>query len=195
MKSICIFCGSSAGNSEEYLKAAKQLGNILAKEKIKLVYGGAKVGLMGIVADTVLENNGEVIGVMPRSLVEKEVAHNSLTELKIVDTMHERKAIMHELSDAFIAMPGGLGTLDEIFESLTWGQLDIHKKPCAFYNISGYYDKLLDFIRHSIDEGFINQKHLEMILVASKPEELLEKRSHYKHPVIDKAKWIKGNCS
>ena len=192
MKSICIFCGSSVGNSGEYLNATECLGRTLAKEKIRLIYGGAKVGLMGTLAETVLKNNGEVVGVMPRHLVEKEVAHHSLTELKIVDSMHERKAIMHELSDAFIAMPGGLGTLDEIFEALVWGQLDIHKKPCAFYNVSGYYDKLFGFIKHSIDEGFINQKHLEMILVASKPDELLEKISNYKHPLIDKVKWIKG---
>ena len=191
MKSICVFCGSSLGVKKEYQSAVEKLGHEFVKRNIKLVYGGAKVGLMGVLADTILKQGGNVFGVMPKSLVEKEVAHSSLSELVVVDSMHERKAMMHDLSDAFIAMPGGYGTFDEIFEALTWGQLDIHNKPCAFYNICGYYDKLLEFLTNTVEEGFISKPYVDMILTEQNPDLLLDMLNSYTHPQEDKAAWAK----
>jgi hypothetical protein len=187
MKKICVFCGSSSGNREEYSSAASELGRELAKRNIGLVYGGASVGIMGALADSVLENGGEVTGVIPESLVES-VGHEKLTELHVVDTMHARKALMFELSCAFIALPGGLGTLEEIFEVLTWGQLGFHKKPCGILNISGYFDHLLRFLEHSVSEKFVKEAHFDMLQNSETVGGLLDKLQHNRMPDIKK--WI-----
>lgn len=188
MKSICVYCGSSAGNSEIYTEEAKALGELLAAKQISLVYGGASVGLMGVIADTVLAAGGKAIGIIPESLVAHEVAHPNLTELKVVDSMHARKAMMAELSDGFIAMPGGLGTLEELFEILTWGQLGFHQKPCAILNVNGYYDKLLDYLEHSVAEQFLKPKHRSLLLSANNAQSVLEVMFAYK-PSYE-GKWI-----
>ncbi len=174
MKKICIYCGSSLGKSPNYREHAKQLATSLAQRKITLVYGGASIGLMGDIADTVLEHGGEVIGVIPQSLVERELAHKALSQLIIVDSMHARKAKMAELSDAFIAMPGGLGTLEELFEILTWQQLDLHHKPCGLLNIDNYYAQLIVFLKHIVDQGFAKQHDIERLLVHQQSNALLD---------------------
>lgn len=155
IKSICVFCGSDFGARDEYAESAAELGKTIAQRGIRLVYGGAKIGLMGIIAKSVMENGGHVIGVMPQHLADMEITYDGITDIRIVDTMHERKALMDSLSDAFIAMPGGMGTLEEIFEILTWAKLQLHNKPCGFLNILGYYDKLMDFLNHAKSEMFI----------------------------------------
>ncbi|MCP4722847.1 MAG: TIGR00730 family Rossman fold protein, partial [Desulfobacteraceae bacterium] len=155
MKKICVYCGSSPGRHPEYVAAARFLAEELLSRKIGLVYGGAHVGIMGEIADTVLKGGGEVIGIMPRALVDKEVSHPGLTELKIVDSMHQRKAMMADLSHGFIALPGGLGTIEELFEALTWAQLGFHKKPCGLLNARGYYDHLSAFLDHTVEEKFV----------------------------------------
>jgi len=166
MKKICVFCGSSNGNSSIYLEAAQQLGNELVKNGYGLVYGGASVGLMGAVADSVLDLGGEVVGVIPQSIADMEVAHTGLTSLEVVDDMHQRKARMMQLADGFIAMPGGLGTLEELFEVLTWSQLRLHQKPSALLNLGGYYDTLLDFLSHTSEQGFSKQAHISTLAVS-----------------------------
>lgn len=190
MKRICVFCGSSPGARPEYVEAARQLGRTLASKGIELVYGGAKVGTMGQVANAALEAGGEVIGVIPEQLVEKEVAFTELTNLQVVGTMHERKARMVELSDGFIALPGGLGTFEEFFEALTWAQLSIHHKPCGLLNVCGYYDKLIAFIDHAIEQQFVKSEYRAMVLIDEDSERLLEKFAAYQPPKIDKAAWI-----
>ncbi len=190
MKRICVFCGSSPGASPEYLQAATQLGYTLAGKKIGLVYGGAKVGMMGRIAEAVLEKKGEVIGVIPKGLAEKEVSFTGLADLRVVDSMHERKAIMADLSDGFIALPGGLGTLEEFFEVATWAQLGIHPKPCGLLNVRQYYNKLVDFLDHMVNERFVEPEHHSMILMDEDPERLLQKFEAYRPPVVDKAKWV-----
>ncbi len=155
MKRVCVFCGSQFGASAEYAALAARLGTALARRGLGLVYGGASVGLMGIVADAALAAGGEVVGVIPASMVDKELAHRGLTHLHVVDTMHQRKALMAESSDAFLALPGGLGTLDELFEILTWAYLGLHQKPIAVVNFAGYYDGLLTWLDHAVTEGFI----------------------------------------
>jgi hypothetical protein len=185
MKRICVFCGSSLGLKPEYKKAAQELGYLMAKEGIGLVYGGASVGLMGQIADQILKEGGEAIGVIPHFMVEKELAHPNLTQLKIVHSMHERKALMAELSDGFIALPGGFGTFEEFFEVLTWGQLNIHTKPCGLLNVSGYYNKLVGFIDSSVTEGFVKVECRDLILVSDEPKELLAKFKDYKAPNIN----------
>lgn len=192
MKKICVFCGSSKGAVPEYLAAAEKLGNVLSVNDFELVYGGAKVGLMGKVASTVCENGGEVTGVIPRDLFEKEVANTDLENLHVVESMHERKAMMADMSDAFIALPGGFGTFEELFEILTWAQLGFHKKPIGILNINGYYDKLIEFIDNAIDQRFVKEEHKEMFIVEECPERLIEKFKTYNAPVIDKAEWILG---
>lgn len=191
MKRICVYCGSSSGELPAYLESARILARELVKHDIGLVYGGASVGLMGEIADTVLEAGGEVIGVIPQSLVEKEVSHHGLTELKIVSSMHERKSIMAEISDGFIALPGGLGTIEELFEMLTWSQLGFHRKPCAILNVANYYDKLSLFLEHAVEQGFIKNIHREMLLVEEEPKKLLKVMATYKSPIVDK--WIGRN--
>ncbi len=190
MKRICVFCGSSPGSSPEYAKAAKQLGYTLASRDIGLVYGGAKVGIMGQIAKSVLEKGGEVIGVIPKELVEKEVAFTDLADLRVVNSMHERKALMADLSDGFIALPGGLGTIEEFFEVVTWAQLGIHPKPCGLLNVKQYYNRLLDFLDHTVNENFVELEHRSMILVDENPEKLLQKFESYHPPITDKAKWV-----
>ena len=190
MRRICVFCGSSPGARPEYLQAAKQLGYTLASKDIGLVYGGARVGMMGKIAESVLEKGGEVTGVIPKGLVEKEVAFTELADLRVVDSMHERKALMAELSDGFIALPGGLGTIEEFFEVLTWAQLGIHPKPCGLLNVKQYYDRLLDFLDHTVNENFVEPEHRSMILVDENPEILLQKFETYHPPIIDKVKWV-----
>ena len=188
-KKICVFCGSGKGNSPEYLEAAGHLGKLLAEKNIGLVYGGARVGLMGEVARNVLLNGGEVTGIIPKYLAEKEVANTDLTDLRIVGSMHERKAMMAELSDAFIALPGGLGTIEEFFEILTWAQLGMHTKPSGLLNINGYYDKLIAFVDHMVIQEFVRPENRSMILIDENPEALLDKFIHYEAPFVDKAKW------
>ncbi|MGD9212438.1 MAG: TIGR00730 family Rossman fold protein [Desulfobacteraceae bacterium] len=188
MKRICVFCGSNSGIRTEYRKAAKKLGQILVSKNFGLVYGGASVGIMAVVADTVLAKGGEVIGVMPQFLVEKEVAHKNLSDLRIVDSMHARKLLMAELSDGFIAMPGGFGTFDEFFEVLTWGQLRMHNKPCGILNTCQYYSHLLNFLDYAVTEKFIGPPHRSMILVDENPQTLLEKFETYQPP--DVKKWL-----
>jgi uncharacterized protein (TIGR00730 family) len=197
LKRICVFCGSSPGSHPKYLHAARELGRLLVRQGIELVYGGARVGMMGAIATTVLQEGGKVIGVIPRGLAEKEVAFTNLTDLRVVDSMHERKALMAELSDAFIALPGGLGTIEEFFEILTWGQLGLHHKPCGLLDIGGYFHSLLSFLDHAVDQQFIEPEHRSMILVDEQPAALLEQFRCYQPPTVDKAKWAlrlaKGN--
>jgi uncharacterized protein (TIGR00730 family) len=177
MKNICVFCGSHKGNNSVYEEAAQKLGAIIARHNVGLVYGGGGIGLMGTIADTVLKNSGKVIGVIPKSLVDQELAHSSLSELHVVKTMHERKALMSELSDAFIAMPGGMGTLEEFAEIVTWAQLGFHMKPFGLLNIAHYYDGLIEFFRHGVKEGFIHQRHIDMIIIDEDPDRLFTRIS------------------
>jgi len=185
---VCVFAGSNAGIRGEYADAARDLGALLAARGIGLVYGGARVGLMSVLADAALAAGGTVTGVMPSALVAKEVAHSGLTELHVVSSMHERKAMMSDLSDGFIALPGGWGTWEEFFEVLTWGQLGLHRKPCGLLNVSGYFDGLMSFVGHSIHEGFVRREFGSMISVATAPERLLDMLSAYQAPVVEK--WI-----
>ncbi|HVR42254.1 MAG TPA: TIGR00730 family Rossman fold protein [Thermoanaerobaculia bacterium] len=188
MKTICVFAGSSAGRESGYRAVAQELGRALAQRSLGLVYGGARVGLMGAVADAVLAAGGKVTGVIPAALVEKEVAHEGLSELRIVGSMHERKATMAELSDGFIALPGGWGTVEEFFEVLTWAQLGLHRKPCGLLNAGGYFDPLLSFIVHSVDQGFVRAEHRAMVRVSASASELLDDLAAYEPPRVEK--WI-----
>lgn len=163
MKKLCVFCGSADGLSPAYLEMATKLGQMMAQKKIALVYGGASIGVMGAIADSVLVHGGTVIGVIPKNLVDYEIAHKGLTELHIVEDMHQRKKLMYDRSDAFLSLPGGMGTLDEMFEILTWSQLKIHSKRCFIYNFQGFYDSLLAYLNHSHREGFIKTQHLCML--------------------------------
>jgi len=189
VKRVCVFCGSSPGARPIYSEKAIELGRILAESHIGLVYGGGKVGLMGALAQAAMEARGEVIGVIPRDLVRKEVAFTGIADLRIVSSMHERKALMAELSDGFIALPGGLGTIEEFFEILTWAQLGIHKKPCGFLNVGGYYDKMVEFIDYAVKEQFIGPGGRSLVLVDDDPSALLTKFREYRPPTIDKAAW------
>ncbi len=192
MKRICVFCGSSPGARPEYIRAAIHLGDTLALNDLGLVYGGARVGLMGKIAEAVLKNGGEVIGVIPKELVDKEVAFTQLKDLRVVGSMHERKALMADLSDGFIALPGGLGTIEEFFEVVTWAQLGIHTKPCGLLNVRHYYDRLMDFLDHTANEKFVESEHRSMILMDENPARLLQKFETYLPPKTDKAKWALG---
>lgn len=188
MKRITIFCGSSSGTDDLYKSQATLLGQTLAKQHIEIVYGGAKVGLMGAVAEGALSEGGKVIGVLPHFLRGKEISHEHLTQLILVDSMHERKAIMNELCDGIIALPGGFGTMDELFEMLTWAQLGLHKKPVALFNIDGYYDSLIALMQTMVDKGFLKAVNQKMLLVSDNIGELLEKMKNYVAPVV--GKWI-----
>ena len=172
---VCVFCGSSLGILTDYARAADNMGRLLAQRGIELVYGGGNVGLMGVVADACLGEGGRVVGVMPRALVEKELAHRGLAELHVVESMHERKALMADLSDAFVALPGGYGTWDEFCEVLTWSQLGIQRKPCALLNVSGYYDPFLAMADRAKDEGFLREVHRELLLTDTDPVLLLDR--------------------
>ena len=191
MNSICVFCGSSPGNDPAYAEAAQRLGRILAESDTTLVYGGGHVGLMGVVADAALGAGGEVIGVMPRSLVDREIGHTGLTKLHVVRSMHERKALMSELSDGFIALPGGNGTLEEFFEVLTWAQLGEHGKPCGLLNVAGYYDPLLKVFDQMVEKNFLGGAHRELVLVAEDPSSLLQRFEGYEPPKT--IKWIEDS--
>ncbi len=186
MHRICVYCGSNSGRHAKYADAARDLADVLVQHDLELVYGGAHKGIMGVVADSVLELGGKVHGVIPKMLLEKEVAHQNLTELHVVATMHERKSTMAELSDGFIAMPGGFGTLEEIIEIITWGQLKIHSKPCGLLNVDGYFDHLLAFLDHSNAEGFLRTENREMLLVGDTAEDLVQQFESYTAPAVQK---------
>ncbi|MDQ3216869.1 MAG: TIGR00730 family Rossman fold protein [Actinomycetota bacterium] len=186
MKRICVYAGANPGNDDHYRTAAQNLANLLVRRGIGIVYGGGNVGLMGELADTVLAAGGEVVGIMPRQLVEKEVAHLGLTDLHVVESMHERKAAMADLSDAFVALPGGIGTLEEIIEVYTWSQLGLHQKACALLNINGYYDGLTAFLDHAVAEGFLAESHRGLLVVVERPEELIEHLEGWDPPHLDK---------
>ncbi|HEY0017713.1 MAG TPA: TIGR00730 family Rossman fold protein [Longimicrobium sp.] len=188
MKRICVFCGSSPGVRPEYADAARAMGRALAGQGMGLVYGGGRVGLMGIVADAVMQAGGEAVGVIPEALMRREVGHAALTELHVVGSMHERKALMADLSDGFVAMPGGYGTFEEFCEVITWSQLGIHPKPCALLNVAGYYDALLAMFDHGVAEGFIRPQHRAMVLTEADPDRLLERMRGFVPP--DAEKWI-----
>ncbi|MFY0254375.1 TIGR00730 family Rossman fold protein [Chitinophaga sp. 30R24] len=188
MKSIVVFCGSSAGNHPVYLQQAMQLGAALAQRNITLVYGGAKVGLMGAVADSCLQAGGKVIGVLPHFLQQKEVAHEGLTTLILVNTMHERKTKMNELGDGVIALPGGFGTMEELFEMLTWGQLGLHKKPIGLLNTNGFYNSLIQLSQTMTEHGFLKAENRDMLLHSDNLEDLLLKMENYQPPT--QSKWI-----
>jgi hypothetical protein len=188
VKRVLVFCGSSPGGRPEYVDTAAALGSLLAARELELVYGGASVGLMGAVADATLAAGGKVTGVIPNRLVEAEVAHAGLTDLRIVETMHERKALMAELSDAVIAMPGGTGTLDELFELFTWSQLGLHRMPLGLLNVAGYWDPLLAFLEHAVAERFLRAEHLETLLVSQEAGALLDELAAYQPKGLDK--WL-----
>jgi len=188
MKRIAVYCGSNKGVRPEYIAAAEQLGALLAREKIELVYGGGMVGLMGAVADAALKNGGHVIGVIPEKLVIKEVVHEQLPDLRVVKSMHERKALMAELSDGFIALPGGYGTFEEFFEVLAWSQLGWHQKPFGLLNIAGFYKSLIQFLDHTAGEGFIRPQHRELVLVEDSEEKILQRLKDFRPP--NEVKWV-----
>jgi uncharacterized protein (TIGR00730 family) len=188
MKRITVFCGSSFGTEKDYETQANLLGKTLARRNIGLVYGGANVGLMGAVANGAIENKGEVIGVLPHFLQNKEIAHKGLTELIIVETMHERKTKMNDLSDGVITLPGGFGTLEELFEMLTWAQLGLHKKPIGILNINGFYDELLALVETMVKKGFLKVVNQSMLLTSDNINDLLDKMSSYEAPTVNK--WI-----
>lgn len=188
---IGVFCGSSSGSHPDYLQAARDLGEVLVERGIGLVYGGANVGTMGQIASTVLEAGGEVIGVIPEGLVKKEVAYTELQDLRVVQSMHERKSLMNELSDGFISLPGGLGTFEEFFEALAWGQLGLHKKPSGILDVRNFYGKLVDFLDHAVAESFMQQEHRDMLLVHEDASSLIDMLENYRPPDADKADWIK----
>jgi uncharacterized protein (TIGR00730 family) len=186
--SVCVFCGSSPGRRSAYAEAAQHLGRTLARGGKRLVYGGGNVGLMGLLADAALEHRGEVIGVIPRHLVDREVAHSGLSQLRVVDSMHQRKQSMADLSDAFIVLPGGLGTLEEFLEVWTWGQLGLHRKPYGLLNVAGYFDPLLAFLDHAVEERFVSTDHRALLRVADDPEALLDALETYEPAATEK--WI-----
>jgi len=188
LQSVCVFCGSNAGAGNDYAEAARGLARAIAARGLNLVYGGGSIGLMGVLGAAALAAGGRVIGVTPRRLVEREVIHTGLTELRVVETMHERKALMAELSDAFIALPGGLGTLDELFEMLTWTQLGIHRKPCALLDVNGYFEQLGVFLDHAVSQRFIKAEHRSMLIAGTDPEALLEQM--LTTPLPEVSKWM-----
>jgi uncharacterized protein (TIGR00730 family) len=186
MNTVCVFCGSSTGNNSKYRAAAKNLGKLLAARKLTLVYGGGNVGLMGEIANSVLARGGKAIGVIPQFLVEKELVHKDLSEVKIVESMHERKAMMAELADGFIAMPGGFGTLEETVEVLTWAQLGLHRKPIGLLNVDQYFNFLYEFFKHMVDEEFLHTEYKDMILIKDNEAEMLDSLTTYQLPHVDK---------
>jgi TIGR00730 family protein len=188
IRRLAVFCGSNPGARPEYVQATRSLGRLLAERGIGIVYGGSSVGLMAALADTMLDEMGDVIGVIPRMLVEREVANKALTDLRIVESMHERKALMAELADGFIALPGGIGTLEEFFEIWTWAQLGMHDKPCGLLNVAGYFDPLLEFLDRAVSEKFVREVHRKMVVVESDPAALLARFEAYEPPRV--VKWI-----
>lgn len=194
MTRVCVFCGSSDGARPTYAETARAFGAELARRGLGLVYGGGSVGLMGTLADTVLAAGGEVIGVIPRGLATKELAHPGLTEQRVVTSMHERKATMAALSDGFVALPGGLGTLEETLEMLTWVQLGIHDKPVAVLNVDGYYDGLLKLLANAVREGFVRREYFDLLLFADTPVEVLDRLANWQMPVVCRA-WLRPSES
>ena len=184
IKNICVYCGSSFGRVDDYGQAANALAQALVRKNIGLVYGGASIGIMGKVADEVLALGGEVMGVIPKALAHKEVAHHHLTQLRVTESMHERKMLMAELSDGFIALPGGIGTFEELFEIWTWAQLGFHHKPIGLLNISGYYDHLIQFLDHVLAEQFVKQETRDLLMVESDPDVLLDRFINYQAPPV-----------
>jgi uncharacterized protein (TIGR00730 family) len=191
MKSICVYCGSSDAVSPDYLAAARQMGWVLAEHGLRLIYGGGKTGLMGAVADGALEGGGEVVGVMIPSMNTDPLAHAGLTRMDVALDMHARKARMHELSDGYIALPGGFGTMDELFETVTWGQVGAHEKPVGLLNVKDYYAPLLTALRHAVKEGFIFQEHLDALAHDADPERLLNAMQNHKHPHQAVRRWMR----
>ncbi|HKI86247.1 MAG TPA: TIGR00730 family Rossman fold protein [Thermoanaerobaculia bacterium] len=185
---LCVFCGSAVGRHPVYGEAARELARLASEASIELVTGGGRIGLMGVIANSALEAGGRVIGVIPRGLVAREQAHEELSELRIVDSMHERKALMAELSDGFVALPGGMGTLEEISEALTWLQLGIHQKPCALLNVDGYWDHWIAHLDHAVDEGFFKPEHRQLVLVEEDPSTLIERLASYRIPALPR--WL-----
>jgi uncharacterized protein (TIGR00730 family) len=188
MKRLCVFCGSSPGARPEYIAAADSFGRLIAEQGLGLVYGGGSVGLMGALADGALSAGGEVIGVIPQTLWDRELGHKGLSQLQIVESMHERKAVMADCADGFVALPGGIGTFEELFEVWTWAQLGMHRKPCGLLDVAGYYTRLLEFIEHCVAERFIRDEHRAMLLVDRDPVKLLRRLSDYTPPAVEK--WI-----
>ncbi|GAB5099553.1 TIGR00730 family Rossman fold protein [Caballeronia sp. LP006] len=186
MKAVCVYCGSASGARPVYAEAAKAFGRALVEADLSLVYGGGRVGLMGLIADEVLAAGGRAIGVIPELLLAKEVGHTDLTELIVVPDMHERKKRMADLADAFVAMPGGVGTFEEFFEVFTWAQLGYHQKPVGLLDVNGYYDPLMAMLRHTVDEGFMREQYLELIQIAREPGEMITKLQHYTPRTLDK---------
>ena len=191
INSLCIYCGSSPGRSGLYASSAILLAEALVSRNITLVYGGAGIGIMGILADNVLKLGGQAIGVIPKALAHKEVVHQNLTELHITQSMHERKMLMAELADGFIALPGGIGTLEELFEIWTWAQLGFHNKPCGLLNIDGYYDLLIGFLDHALEEQFVKKHHHSLLMVEKNPDALLERFASYQPPAV--THWVGKN--
>ena len=186
---ICVFCGASPGARPEYAEAAAELARLLVADGIGVVYGGGGVGMMGALADAVLAEGGEIIGVIPRALVDREIAHRDVPDMRVVGSMHERKALMAELADAFVALPGGLGTLEELFEVYTWAQLGLHRKPCALLDVEGYYEGVVDFLAHAVEERFVRAEHREMLMVETEPRSLIERLREFE-PDAGLPKWI-----
>ncbi|MEM7012967.1 MAG: TIGR00730 family Rossman fold protein [Verrucomicrobiota bacterium] len=193
MNSICVFCGASPGKNPIYIETAREVGRTLAAQGLRLVYGGGAVGTMGAVADACLESGGEVIGVITKRLENLEVGHTGLTSMHVVDTMHERKAMMAELADGFVSLPGGIGTMEELFEVFCWAQLEIHSKPCALLNVEGYYDQLYAFLQHMVDERFLLQEHGEMLLLGDDIQQLLTRMREFEPVKLEK--WVDRKTS
>ena len=189
MRRICVFCGASPGARPEYAQATTETARLLAADGIGVVYGGGGVGLMGVLADAVLAEDGEIIGVIPRALMHREIAHRGVTDMRVVGSMHERKALMAELADAFIALPGGIGTLEELFEVYTWAQLSLHRKPCALLNVEGYYDGIAGFLAVAVEERFLREEHREMLMVEREPRALIDRLREFQ-PDSVQPKWI-----
>jgi uncharacterized protein (TIGR00730 family) len=189
MRRVCVFCGSSPGARPAYGDAAEELARLLVADGIRVVYGGGHVGLMGRLADAVLAAGGDPIGVMPRALVEREIAHTGLSDLRVVGSMHERKALMADLSDAFVALPGGLGTVEELFEVYTWAQLGMHRKPCGLLDVDGYYSGIAEFLAHAVEERFLREDHRAMLVVEREPAVLIDRFRRF-DPGAVQPKWI-----
>jgi uncharacterized protein (TIGR00730 family) len=189
MQRVCVFCGSSPGARPAYAEATAEVARLLAGEGIAVVYGGGHVGLMGVLADTVMAAGGEAIGVMPQALVDREIGHTGISELRVVGSMHERKALMADLSDAFIALPGGAGTLEELFEVYTWSQLGLHDKPCGLLDVEGYFSGLVGFLDHAVDERFLREEHRAMLIVEREPRALIQRLAEFEPRAVT-PKWI-----
>ncbi len=190
IRRLCVFCGSNPGRDPAYRRLAETLARVLAERGIGIVYGGGRVGLMGALADAALAAGGEVVGVMPRALIDREIGHRGLTDLRIVGSMHERKALMAELADGFVALPGGIGTLEELFEAWTWAQLGLHAKPCAVLDADGFYDPLVAFLDHLVETGFVRPAHRSMLVAVRSPDALLAAFAAYRAPRV--GKWVEA---